>query len=86
MPERRGKGLQSEEATIFVIFADQQGQDRIRRPDFSADEYRTLILLLKDIVHTGFKLPKRFEAVEYTLTNPVRSFVVMRVHGRRDFI
>jgi hypothetical protein len=40
------------------------------------------VLLLEDVVHTGFKLRERCETVEDTLTNPVSSFVVMRVHGR----
>jgi hypothetical protein len=42
------------------------------------------VLLLKDVVHTGFKLRERCEAIEDTLTNPVSGFVVMRVHGRRE--
>jgi hypothetical protein len=42
------------------------------------------ILLLEDVVHTGFKLRERYEAVEGTLTNPVSGFVVMRIHGQRE--
>jgi hypothetical protein len=40
------------------------------------------ILLIKDVVHTGFKLRERCEAIKDTLTNPVSGFVVMRVPGR----
>ena len=40
------------------------------------------IFLLKDVVHTGFKLRERCEAIKDTLTNPVSGFVVMRVPGR----
>ena len=42
------------------------------------------ILLLEDVVHTGFKLRERREAVEDTLSNPVSGFVVMRVHRRPE--
>jgi hypoxanthine-guanine phosphoribosyltransferase len=39
------------------------------------------ILFLEDVVHTGFKLRERYEAVEDTQTNSVSGFVVIRVHG-----
>ena len=41
-----------------------------------------MVLLLKDVLHTEFKLREQREPVEDTLSNSVSSFVVMRVHGR----
>ena len=42
----------------------------------------SVVLLFKDVLHTGFKLREQREPVEDTLSNSVSSFVVMRVHGR----
>ena len=42
------------------------------------------ILLLEDVVHTGFKFRERGEAIEGLLSNPVSGFVMMCIHERRE--